>query len=173
MVSTFYEKVKEMNPGRRNVISIRYHAASRIYSVAPSSYTRLLGIIRGPWWGIIYLNAATLLVIRVVEGQTPATLTLGSAEPQAQQVAAGCRRRVVLVGSTGVQNVLVGQKLDVANLEDHVQRETQARVLEYLYGLLLGLGKRGNEALVRETGERADVVRVPPVIDVSYSASEG
>lgn len=130
--------------------------------VISRSLLHLFGVVRSFRRGVVDLNSTTLLLVRIMERQAPATLVLGSAEPEAQEMAARRGRRVVLVGSASVQNMLIGKELDVANLKDHVQRQTQASIFENLDGFLLGIRKRRNDAFVREAGERTDVVRVPP-----------
>jgi hypothetical protein len=76
-------------------------------------------------------------------------------------MASGSWGWVVNVCGAGVQNVGVGDELDVADFEDHVESETLAGGFEDLESLFLGVGERGDEARVREAGEGADVVGVP------------
>lgn len=90
---------------------------------------------------------------------TPFTLRRG--EPQPHQVPSWCRRRIVLVRGTSMQNVHVRQKLDVADFEDHMQRKTLRRFFEHAQGFLLFVWKGRDDALVGEACEWADVVRVP------------
>lgn len=61
----------------------------------------------------------------------------------------------------------VGDKLDVADVEDHMQGETLAGLFEDFDGLELGGGERGDDACVGETGERADVVGVPSALSLA------
>lgn len=99
-------------------------------------------------WVVIDLNTTALLVVAVLERQLPSTLTLRCGEPQTHQMASGQWRSVVLVGGSGVENVVVGQELDITNLENHVQRQPHAGVFEDLDSTLLLLGKSGDETLV-------------------------
>lgn len=66
--------------------------------------------------------------------------------------------------------MIVGQELDVANVEDHVQRELGAGCFQDEGSALLLGGERGNQTCVREAGKGADVVWVPSVFCVSYQA---
>lgn len=60
-----------------------------------------------------------------------------------------------------MQNMRVSQELDIADIQDHVKRESVTGILEDLDSVELGIAERGNDARVGETGQRADVVRVP------------
>lgn len=128
----------------------------------PPGLHRLLRIQRRHRRGVVDLDAAPLLLVAVPEGQLPAALVLRRREPEAHQVPAGRGGRVVGVRRAGVQDVRVGQELDVADVEDHVQREAVAGGLEDLEGLQLGGGQGWDDALVGEAGQGADVVGVPP-----------
>lgn len=68
---------------------------------------------------------------------------------------------MVGVRGTRVKDVGVGQELDVADLEDHVEGEAVAGCLEHGQSFLLLCGERGNNARIGEAGQRADVVGVP------------
>jgi hypothetical protein len=57
-------------------------------------------------------------------------------------------RRVVPVRGPRMQDVRVGEELDIADLEDHVQRETVAGFLEDAEGFLLGVGEWWDETFV-------------------------
>lgn len=122
---------------------------------------RLLRIQRCHRRVIVDLDAAPLLLLAVVERQLPPAFLLGRAQPQPHQVAPRRRRRIVLVRRAGVQDVVVGQELDVANVKDHVQREALARLFQDRSGVLLGVRERRDEACVGEARQRADVVGVP------------
>ena len=71
-------------------------------------------------------------------------------------------RRVILVRGACVENVLIREELDVADLEYHVERFAQADLLEDVGGFELLRGKGRNLAFVAEAREGADVVGVPP-----------
>lgn len=60
-----------------------------------------------------------------------------------------------------VQDVFVGEELDVADFEDHVQSKLETCVFEDLGGFELGGRQRRDDAGVGETGERFDIVRIP------------
>ncbi len=60
-----------------------------------------------------------------------------------------------------VKHVFVGQELNIADIEDHVQRQPVARLLEDVGGFELGGAKGRDDAFVGEAGEGADVVGVP------------
>lgn len=108
----------------------------------------LFGVKRSNRWVVINLNTTTLLVVAVLERQLPSTLTLRCGEPQTHQMASGHWRSVVLVGGSGVENVVVGKELDITDLKNHVQRQPHAGVFEDLNSALLLLGESGDESLV-------------------------
>ena len=60
-----------------------------------------------------------------------------------------------------MQNVRVGQELNIAHLKNHMQRQAHARILKNLRSLNLSGRKRRDLALVAVAGEGFDVVRVP------------
>lgn len=98
-----------------------------------------------------------------MEGQPPTALAGGGAQPQAHEVAPGHAgvRAVVSVGGAGVQDVGVGDELDVADLEDHVQLDARADVLQRFQRVHLLRRQRRDDARVREPRQAAHVVRVP------------
>ena len=57
--------------------------------------------------------------------------------------------------------MLIGQELDVAHFQDHVQGFAQARLFEDVGGIELRGREWGDFALVAEAREGADEVRVP------------
>ena len=61
-----------------------------------------------------------------------------------------------------MQHLRVGDELDVADFEDHVQGEALAGCFEHVGGFDLRGGERGDDALGGEPREGADVVGVPP-----------
>lgn len=79
-------------------------------------------------------------------------------------MASGGRWGVVLVFCTRVQDVRVGDKLDVADVEDHVEGEALASLFEDFDGFELLGGERGDDSCVGEAGERPDVVGVPSAL---------
>lgn len=110
---------------------------------------------------VVDLDSTTLLVLIIGERQVPATFAVRRREPQSHEMSAGERRSVVLVRSSGVKDVCIGQELNVADLENHVQSKSLAGLLED-GGCMLLLGRKsGDDALVGETLERANVVRIP------------
>lgn len=68
---------------------------------------------------------------------------------------------MVLIRRPGMQYVLVGEPLDVADVEDHVQGEAHAGVFEDLEGFELGGGEGGDFAGGGEAGEGFYEVGVP------------
>lgn len=121
-------------------------------------------------WGIIDLNPTALPLIGIGEWQPPPTLADGRAQPQAHEVAARHARvrRVVGVGGAGVQDVRVGDKLDVADLEDHVQLDLVADALEGLECVDLCRRQGRDDAGVAEARQGAHVVRVPFAVDALF-----
>ncbi len=63
-----------------------------------------------------------------------------------------------------MQDVRVGEELDVADGEHHVQGEAGACGFEDGEGGFLGGGEGGDEGEGGEAREGADVVGVPPVV---------
>lgn len=60
-----------------------------------------------------------------------------------------------------MQDVRVSKELDIADIQDHVQRKSVTGILEDLDSVKLGIAEWGNDAGVRETCQRANVIRVP------------
>lgn len=98
---------------------------------------------------------------RVGKGKLPATLGLRRSEPQPHEVPSGRWRLVVGVSCARVQDVRVGNELNVADLEDHVQGEAHAGLLQDARSLLLRFAEGWDFADVAEALERVHVVRVP------------
>lgn len=73
------------------------------------------------------------------------------------------------IGSPGVQEVRVTDELNVTNLEDHVQRQPLARLLEDSQGPPLGLAQGRDDALVGEARQALDKVRVPLAVDATLA----
>ena len=103
-----------------------------------------------------------------MERQLPPALTLRRRKPQPHQMPPGCRWRVVLVVSAGVEYVLVGEELDVAHFKDHMQGLLETRLLKYVGGLELGGRKRRDLAFVAEAGQGAYEIRIPSGRFVSW-----
>ena len=68
---------------------------------------------------------------------------------------------MVLVLRPRVENVRVRQKLDIANIKNHVQRKAIARLLKDFSSFELSGRQRRDDASVGEASEGADVVWVP------------
>ncbi|CAH0055720.1 unnamed protein product [Clonostachys solani] len=64
----------------------------------------------------------------------------------------------------------VAHELDVAHLEDHVQGQPLARILQDLHRVPLRVAQRRHEPPVREPGERAHVVRIPLAVHAPLPA---
>lgn len=122
----------------------------------------LLGIIRSNRWCVVDLDATPLLVLAVVERQLPAALLLRCAQPQPHQVPTGRWRWVVLVCRPSMEDMVVGEELDITNIQDHVKSKAQAGLVEDASSANLLRRERRNETLVAETGQGLDVVWVPP-----------
>lgn len=69
-----------------------------------------------------------------------------------------------------MQEVGVADELDVADLEDHVQRQALARLLEDGEGPPLGLAQGRDDALVGEARQGLDEVGVPLAVDAALAA---
>lgn len=142
------------------------HIAFSFINAHHTSYNavpRLLRIQRRHGRVVVNLDPSPLLLLAVVERQFPSALLLRRAQPQPHQVTPRRWRRKVLVRCAGMQDVVVGQELDVANVENHVQREALGRLFKDGGGALLGVGERRDEPRVREARQRADVVGIPSV----------
>ena len=94
--------------------------------------------------------------------KSPATLVLRCAQPQPHQVPARRWRWEVLVGCPGVEDVVVRQELDVADIQDHVKSETQAGLVEDSSSTNLLRRERRDDALVAKARKGFDIVWVPP-----------
>lgn len=128
-----------------------------------------------------------------MERQRPTSLRLRRGEPQPQQVTARVWWGEVCdllsaqfqahlarihddlssrtcVSRPGVQEMRVADELDVADLEDHVQRQPLARLLEDSQGPPLGLAQGRDDALVGEARQALDKVRVPLAVDAALAA---
>jgi len=64
-----------------------------------------------------------------------------------------------------VQGVRVAEELDVADLEDHVQRQAHAGLFQHGGGVLLRFGERWDDAGVAEACQGFHVVGVPFAVD--------
>lgn len=80
------------------------------------------------------------------------------------------KERHTLVRSPRVQHVCIAQELDIAHLQDHVQRQLLARLLQHGQGVDLRLAQGRDDALVAEPGQAADEVRVPLAVDAALAA---
>ena len=118
---------------------------------------------------IINLDPPPLLLPTIMKRQFPPPFLLRGAQPQPHEMPPRCRRRVVLVRRPRVQDVVVGQELDVADVEDHVEGQPLTGFLQDGGGFFLRSGERRDEAGGGETGEGADVVGVPSEARVSNS----
>jgi hypothetical protein len=141
------------------------HQPSSIINKKTSSPIPILSIQRRPRRLIVQLNPAPLLVRRIRERQLPTSLRLRRRQPQPHKVPARRRRRMIRVSSPAVQDVRVREELDIANLEDHVQRQAHARVFKHLRGFDLCGRQRRDLANVAVAGEGLDVVGVPFAVD--------
>ena len=89
---------------------------------------------------------------RIAKRQPPTALTLRRRQPQPHQMPPRRRGRMVRVLRARVQDVLVGEELDVADFEDHVQGEALAGRFKHVGGFELGGGEGGDEARGGEAG---------------------
>ena len=64
----------------------------------------------------------------------------------------------------------VAQELDIAHLQNHMQRQPLARLLEDLHSPQLLLAERGDQALITEPREGLDIVRVPLAVQPALAA---
>ena len=66
-----------------------------------------------------------------------------------------------------VQYVRIGEELDVADFENHVEGKAETGCFEDGGCFFLGGGERGDDAGGGEAGEGADVIGVPSVEEMS------
>jgi hypothetical protein len=78
---------------------------------------------------------------------------------------------MIRVGSARMQNMRIAQELNITDIQHHVQRETDASLLEDAESLFLSLGKSGDDSRVAEAGQGADVVGVPLCVDAAVVAA--
>lgn len=78
---------------------------------------------------------------------------------------------MVLVLGSSMQNMLVTQKLDIANLQNHMQPQAMARLLQHLRSLDLLLAQLWDATDVHEAVQGLDVVRIPLAVHASIGAS--
>lgn len=126
------------------------------------------------------MDTTTLLLKRVMERKLPATLRLRRREPKSHQVTCTDKttalvhgtRRVVLIGSTRMEDMRVAHKLDITGRKDHVKRQLGTGLLPSLQGVILLLRQRGNFGV--RTGvvprQRGKVVRIELGINARVGA---
>lgn len=78
---------------------------------------------------------------------------------------------MIRISSPGMQDMRISQELNITNIQNHMQRETVARLLQHLQSFLLGVRERRDDACVGEAGERADVVGVPFCVNAALVAA--
>lgn len=67
----------------------------------------------------------------------------------------------------------VGDELNVADLEDHVQRQAHAGLLQHARSFLLRFAEGRDDACIAEAGEGVHVVRVPFAVDAGGGVGAG
>lgn len=68
---------------------------------------------------------------------------------------------MVLIRGARMQDMRIRQKLNIAYVQHHMQREPVAGLLKHPNRVQLGGRERRDDARVGEAGQRADVVGVP------------
>ncbi|QSS57046.1 hypothetical protein I7I53_05435 [Histoplasma capsulatum var. duboisii H88] len=71
-----------------------------------------------------------------------------------------CRQWVILVFSTGMEQVDVGKELNVSDIKNHVERKPETGLLKHFDRFKLCRRQWRDDTLVRKTGERADKVDI-------------
>ena len=130
----------------------------------------LFGVQRADWRLIIDLDPATLLVVAVVKRRLPSAFAFWDREPQPHQMPPHPRpallihaaRRMILIRRPRVEDMRIAQQLDVARVEDHMQRQLRARIVQNLKRALLLLRQRWNPGVGTgvEAFQRGHVVGV-------------
>lgn len=132
--------------------------------------TRSFSVQRTHRRHIANLDPTPLLHIRIVERRPQPALALRHRQPKPHQmppdplpailVNAPCRP--ILVRRPGMQHMSVSKKLDVARLQNHMQRQPRRRLLESLQRVQLRRAQRGDHRVGTRivSSERGDVVGV-------------
>lgn len=98
------------------------------------------------------LNPTPLLHIRIVERRPQPALALRHRQPKPHQmpphplpsILINAPRRPILVRRPRVQHVSISKKLDIARLQNHMQRQPRRRLLESLQRVQLRRAQRGD-----------------------------
>jgi len=140
------------------------------HSPSTPSKTSLLSIQRANRRHIPHLNPTPLLPIRIKKRRLQPTLTLRHSQPQPHQMPPNpfppalvqTPRRPVLISSPRMQHVPISQQLDIARLQNHMQRQLRRRVLQHAQSVELLLAQRrdGGVWTAVEARERGEVVGV-------------
>lgn len=78
---------------------------------------------------------------------------------------------MILVLSTSMEDVGIGQELNITHIKHHMQAQFDAGLLQNLQRLLLGLRHRRDNARVGESVQRAHVVRIPLCVDAAVGST--
>lgn len=150
----------------RQFIKLDYHTSHRS-SQSSSRSRRLLSVQRRHRCHLINLHPAPPPPIAIRKRQSPPALAFRRAQPQPHQMPPrpSALGGMIRVRRSRMKHVRVTQKLDVADVEHHVQLQAEAGPFEDLGGFELGGREGGNEACRGEAGEGFDVVRVPFGVD--------
>ena len=132
--------------------------------------THSFSIQRTHGWHIPNLNPTPLLHIRIVERRPQPALALGHRQPKPHQmppdplpsVLINAPSRPILVRRPRMQHVSVRKKLDIARLQDHVQRQRCRRLIEDLQRVQLRLAQRVDHRVRPRvvSAQRGDVVGI-------------
>jgi hypothetical protein len=155
IVTMIYIKQKRSKYAARKQSSIKH----------TSSPIPILSIQRRPRRLIIQLNPTPLLMRRISKRQLPAPFSLRRRQPQPHKMSARRWRRMIRVRRPTMQHVRVCEELDIADFENHMQRQAHARIFKHLSGFHLRGRKRRDLANVAVAGEGFDVVGVPFAVD--------
>ena len=80
---------------------------------------------------------------------------------------------VIAIGGSRMEDLGIGEELDVADFKDHVQRETEAGLFEDRDGFFLLGGEGRDEAFGGEASERAEEVWVEFAVDAAWGRGGG
>ncbi|EER39253.1 ATP-dependent RNA helicase Prh1 [Histoplasma capsulatum H143] len=90
------------------------------------------------------------------EPESPSNFALWRGQPETHKMSTRCRQWVILVFSTGMEQVDVGKELNVSDIKNHVERKPETGLLKHFDRFKLCRRQWRDDTLVRKTGERAD-----------------
>ena len=130
---------------------------------------------------IVDLHTTPLLLLTVLERQSPASLTLRYRQPQSHQMPPlpllphliETPRRVIRIGRPRMKDMAITQQLHVARFQNHMQRQLRARLLPHLQRMFLlltqGRDLRGRTGV--KSRKRCEIHRIKLRVKPTFSAA--